>query len=67
MSKHPATRWSVALLLLAAASQPLSDTRWGSSLQLALLVGAIPMALLGISKDRERVAARARAERDAAP
>jgi hypothetical protein len=65
LSKHPATRSSVALLLLAAFAEPLSGTRWGSSLQLALLVGAIPLALLGVSKDRERIAARAQARRGA--
>jgi hypothetical protein len=65
MGKHRATRWSVGLLLLAAAAEPISDSRWGSSLQLALLVGAIPLAFHGISKDRERMAAQAEAERDA--
>ena len=60
-SKHPATRLGVGLLLLAAAAEPLSGTRWVSSVQLALLVCAIPLAFRGIAHDRARMAARATA------
>lgn len=60
-SKHRATRLGVALLLAAAAVEPVSDTRWGSSAQLLLLVCAIPLALRGIAHDRARAAERATA------
>jgi hypothetical protein len=60
-SKHPATRLGVGLLLLAAAAEPLSGTRWGASVQLALLVCAIPLSFRGVSQDRARMAARATA------
>lgn len=58
-SKHWATRLGVVLLLLAAVAEPISDTRWGSSVQLLLLVCAIPLAFRGIAQDRARMAERA--------